>query len=394
MASLLDLYKKAYQPNPYNRGADMMAGAIGNTPDRGFGYAAAARMPMMWTMGAMAGKGAALDRERMSAYSDLVANQVQQQSDQRQQELASKVFQQVIELSKMDPEAATEILKKEATQNPYLQKFAGIRFTAPTTKDQWMNLEVDGKPYQVWLPGYARMMNDPNTPPEQILQAGIEKKIIIPGGNAAGKTSDVTPEGKRIFGELQDTSQIPDESRGRYEDAMKKNLANESPSLLKQYSEQTASENKPEEWQDWGYGQKRNKRTGEVKKVPTAPRQSTGTAQREDNNFLSAVNQLDGLYKSRASIEKGYDPLTGQVIKPENLDQAKETINGQIADRERFISGKWSKQWAAYRGSPGSQQEQPGEKTLDRETAKKILQQAGGDKEKARQIARRQGYKF
>ncbi|MCL5238649.1 MAG: SMP-30/gluconolactonase/LRE family protein [Nitrospirae bacterium] len=64
-----------------------------------------------------------------------------------------------------------------------------------------------------------------------------------------------TPEGRRILGELQDTEGIPDTTtvdnngvsrspRDIYTDAMKKNLAQESPSLLKQFVDERIKENK------------------------------------------------------------------------------------------------------------------------------------------------------
>lgn len=63
-----------------------------------------------------------------------------------------------------------------------------------------------------------------------------------------------TPEGRRILGELQDTEGIPDTTvdyngvsrsqRDIYTDAMKKNLAQESPSLLKQFVDERIKENR------------------------------------------------------------------------------------------------------------------------------------------------------
>ena len=56
----------------------------------------------------------------------------------------------------------------------------------------------------------------------------------------------------------------------------------------------------PDEWQPWGHGQMRNKRTGEIKKVPVAPRQSSLAAidreptkrEKELANML-ARNEID-----------------------------------------------------------------------------------------------------
>lgn len=56
----------------------------------------------------------------------------------------------------------------------------------------------------------------------------------------------------------------------------------------------------PDEWQPWGHGQMRNKRTGEIKKVPVAPRQSSfaaidrePTKREKDLANMLARNEID-----------------------------------------------------------------------------------------------------
>lgn len=110
----------------------------------------------------------------------------------------------------------------------------------------------------------------------------------------------------------------------------------------------------------------------------------------EGRDFRAWVGQLDGLYKSRASIEKGFDPVTGQVIPQTQIETAKRTVQAQIADKENYISSAFPDQWKQYKASapaPGT-----GGKPLDETTARFILNNAGGDKELARKMARDQGY--
>jgi hypothetical protein len=100
--------------------------------------------------------------------------------------------------------------------------------------------------------------------------------------------------------------------------------------------------------------------------------------------------------KARASIEKGYDPITGQVIPQTQIETAKATVNGQIANTERYMQATFPNEWKTYVGTPQpqAQQQQPAGRQLDETTARNILRDAGGDKEKARQMARGLGFTF
>jgi hypothetical protein len=64
--------------------------------------------------------------------------------------------------------------------------------------------------------------------------------------------------------------------------------------------------------------------------------------------FRKEVAGLNSLYKSRATIEKGYDPITGQVIPQDQITTAKATIQGQIERQEGIMQIEYPGQWEKY----------------------------------------------
>ena len=122
-----------------------------------------------------------------------------------------------------------------------------------------------------------------------------------------------------------------------------------------------------------------------------------------DKDFMSAVNNLDGLYKARASIERGVDPYTETSLLPEQLEIAKKTINAQIGNRERIISRTWPDEWKRYQPDETNPEEETirqferqggANKALDKNIAMDYLRQAGGDRRKAQEMAARDGFKW
>jgi len=75
-----------------------------------------------------------------------------------------------------------------------------------------------------------------------------------------------------------------------------------------------------------------------------------GSGTMGEDEFRQWTTKLDGLYKSRASVEKGFDPLTGEVLDQSNIEKALKTLDGQIANTERYISRKDPEQWYTYSG--------------------------------------------
>jgi hypothetical protein len=79
------------------------------------------------------------------------------------------------------------------------------------------------------------------------------------------------------------------------------------------------------------------------------PDKEGGDSKADAKEFRREIGGLDGLYKSRASIEKGFDPITGNIIPQTQIDDAKATIQGQIDSKEQWISSEYPDQWKTYR---------------------------------------------
>jgi hypothetical protein len=74
-----------------------------------------------------------------------------------------------------------------------------------------------------------------------------------------------------------------------------------------------------------------------------------GDSKKDAKEFRREIGGLDGLYKSRATIEKGLDPITGAVIPQTQIDEAKATIQGQIDSKEEWMKTEYPEQWSTYR---------------------------------------------
>lgn len=74
-----------------------------------------------------------------------------------------------------------------------------------------------------------------------------------------------------------------------------------------------------------------------------------GDEKKERQEFRKEIAGLDGLYKSKASIQKGVDPLTGQIIPQDNITASLATIDGQIQSKEAWISSEYPDHWKTYR---------------------------------------------
>lgn len=66
------------------------------------------------------------------------------------------------------------------------------------------------------------------------------------------------------------------------------------------------------------------------------------------SGFRAEKSHLDALYGRRATIEKGYDPITGEAIPQTQIATAKATIQGQINKAEQYISRQYPDLWKTY----------------------------------------------
>ena len=69
----------------------------------------------------------------------------------------------------------------------------------------------------------------------------------------------------------------------------------------------------------------------------------------DGKEFRQHLSDLESLYGRKASIQRGYDPLTGEVIPQENIDQALATVQTAINDRERYVQSIAPQLWEKYR---------------------------------------------
>lgn len=149
--------------------------------------------------------------------------------------------------------------------------------------------------------------------------------------------------------------------------------------------------------------QSRPDQAQEINSMAAEALKKTGgkTEPKIDKDFMSSINNLDDLYKARASIEKGVDPMTAMVLPQGQLDIAKKTINSQIASRESIISGTWPDEWKRYQAPTSGpakdtmrqfeQSAAGGQKMLDKNTALQYLQKA---RRQAQELAARDGFKW
>ncbi|WP_224957234.1 hypothetical protein [Geomonas subterranea] len=114
-------------------------------------------------------------------------------------------------------------------------------------------------------------------------------------------------------------------------------------------------------------------------------------AKEERRDFNGWITKLQTLRTREAGIQKGYDPILNQYIAPANMDAALATVREEIANTKGYLEANHGERYRVY--SKGSKKQQT-QKTLDADTARFILNNAGGDRELARKLAREQGYDF
>jgi hypothetical protein len=73
--------------------------------------------------------------------------------------------------------------------------------------------------------------------------------------------------------------------------------------------------------------------------------------ERQDRmDFGKEIQRLQSLKGRYASIQKGYDPITGMTIPQDNIKQALATVKEEIDSQEEYTRSTFPKQWQAYRG--------------------------------------------
>ena len=99
---------------------------------------------------------------------------------------------------------------------------------------------------------------------------------------------------------------------------------------------------KPDEWENWGHGQKRNTRTGEIKKVPTKPTGGGKDVAKTDikrvsdiKRAMAVLEKTDRVTMLMASLNPKLKKMVGQKINPELKAELFEQWNREISYLER-----------------------------------------------------------
>ena len=114
----------------------------------------------------------------------------------------------------------------------------------------------------------------------------------------------------------------------------------------------------------------------------------------DDTTYPKGFNEMLGKHQSLrgklSKLESGMTEFGISFKKTPEIVKAMDIVKKDIARQEGFMKKRYPKAWKDYSG--GVEAEAP--KPLDRETAMKLLKEAGGDKAKARELAKQQGYTF
>ena len=120
-------------------------------------------------------------------------------------------------------------------------------------------------------------------------------------------------------------------------------VATEDEEVRKWRAKQKLATSKPDEWQAWGHGQMRNKRTGEIKKIPTKPISGSGKdvakadIKRVSNikNAMATLDKTDRVTMLMATLSPKLKGLVGQKIDPQLKAELFEQWNREISYLER-----------------------------------------------------------
>lgn len=186
-ATLRYLYGQSKE-NPNTQRAKLIGQVM---PDSGY-----AKPFLAYAMGKEMASAGDWDANREQELKEIQSASASQTADTAAQEYAQKVFTNIIKVSEKDPVAATQMLKVESENgnNPYLKKFQGITFNAPT-KDGWATVAAsDGFVYFTYLP---KLQEAAEAGPD----SDIYKKTVIKIGEGKPQKSTIVPEGGVVLGE-------------------------------------------------------------------------------------------------------------------------------------------------------------------------------------------------
>lgn len=239
MSDIATLFAAGMKSNPYREQAKMLTDSANAIPNDAYGYGAIARIPSMLFAGQKMGEAQQYD-EQMNA--------------QATKEAKATRFSEVFTKLLANPQTEGMAVKMWNEMAPSMlginQKIEAAKLSPNATTVKFQNGGWVGVDYRTQQPIVYDTDQGGWRLPTQGDVAAFQKNTAAEG----------TPEGRRIYGELQDTSSIPNtpmqdpnnpdvtrSARDIYAGAMKKNLAQESPTLAKQYNEEQNRKSKQDE---------------------------------------------------------------------------------------------------------------------------------------------------
>jgi len=215
-----------------------------------------------------------------------------------------RILKSVLEISKYDAASATKILAEEANNYPELEKFKGIQFR-DETKNNWITASIgNGQTMMVNIQTLGKIAKDPANKDQYLKDEAV---TLGTPKMEPGKTREFQQDREKVTQEFDpSTGKWNELAKGPMDDPNKKTDA-----TLKEF------------------------------------RQHTG--------------KLESLYRSKASIQKGYDPITGDIIPQTQIVAALATIDSAIADAEGYVQSVYPDQWKLYRkpAAPAAADEKP-----------------------------------
>jgi hypothetical protein len=287
------------------------------------------------------------DTEQTATIRNTLAGQQQIAADKGEREFAQKVLADAVKLSTDDPYAATDLLQfsiQAGGGNKYLKPFEGIKFTGKM-KNNWVQVQAgDGQAYQVNVGGLGLIGQEQD--PDK--RAELTSKYVIPIGGPKPAPEAKAPK-----------------TRTRQED----------------------TENVVEEWDSESGSWTEVSRGPRYKEKPEGESASDKAYSKLESQYRAAVSNLE-----RDWANKGNNGMTEADYK-RRADSLVEQFEPSFQRHGMSVKTPYERSQPKAKVS-ASTAPAGGGKPLDEATAISILKEAGGDKTKARDLARQRGYAF
>lgn len=359
--------KKAANPEDRNiKGISTMMALNAQKPDP-YGIQGLANLPLSYALGKATANAGEFDQNTANQAESFMQQQLQQHKDDQLQKLKESSMKNWLELGKTDPLAANDY----AAKDPILQSAlpSGIRLKDKISKDGWLTgeaLSEDGTTKTT----YEFNLGGMDAAKQKLQSMGIT------GTPTADQLAEAMPQGY-VFKLSGAATPAKDAGPPKTREVQRGSLA-----ITEEYDDQTGS------WNEIGRGPKWNPRSG-----------GQGDNSRQDRReaFEMFKRQEGDVRRLGQIAEQGYKGQfsmpDGTIVSFDGSEQARVALDKLMRERRAEVAAvhpgltaKYHPDWIHYPNKTSKQ--------LDPATAKQILYDAGGDKEKARQMARGLGFTF